>query len=109
MRACVVENLIQGDARKIRKLHFDNRPHSLHRGADGSADDSIFTDGRIQYALWKFLRQTFRCFERAAKCAADILSVDENAIVVAQQFRLRFANRLEISDAHGYARESLNR
>jgi hypothetical protein len=41
MRARVVENLVQGDAREIRKLHFDNRPHSLHGSANGSAYDRI--------------------------------------------------------------------
>ncbi len=47
----------------------------------------------------KFLRQTFCGFERAAEFSGNILAVNENALILAQQFRLRLANRLEIS--HG--------
>src|SRR4029079_19586308 len=74
--------------------------HSLNGSANGGADDRIFTNWRVQHALWKFLCQTFRCFERAAKCPANILPVNKNAIIVAQHFRLRFPDRFEISDAH---------
>ena len=109
MRAGVVENLVERDAGEIRELHFDNRPHSLHRSADGSADHRIFADRRVQDAPGKFLRQTFRGFERAAECPADILSVNEDAIIVAQQFCLRFADRFEISDAHGCEMRMSNR
>src|SRR5262249_24310119 len=42
----------------------------------------------------------FRCFESAAKRAPDVLPIDKNAFIVAEQLRLRFANRYEIRDAH---------
>jgi hypothetical protein len=103
MRSCVVQDLVQSGAREIRELHFDNRPHSLHRSANGRANDRIFTDRRVQYAPWEFLRQAFRCFERAAECPPDVLSVNENAIIVAQQFCLCFPDRFEIGEAHRFA------
>jgi hypothetical protein len=45
-------------------------------------------------------RQAFRGFERTAEFAGDVLSVDENPLVLAQEFRLRFADGFEVSDAH---------
>ena len=36
----------------------------------------------------------------AEKFPGDVLSVNEHALVLAQQFRLRLANRFEISHAH---------
>src|SRR5262245_62772807 len=103
MCPCIVEYLVQSDAGEIRKLHFHNRPHSLHRSADGSTHDCILTDRRIQNAPRKFLRQSFRCFKSTAKCPTDVLSVNENAIVSTQELCLRFADRLEISQAHEFA------
>ena len=72
----------------------------MQRGPDRRADDRVLTDRRIQHAPGKFSRQTFGCFKRAAESSADVLPVNENALVIAQQFRLRFANRLQICDAH---------
>ena len=100
MGAGLIENLIQRDAREIGKLHFDNRPHSLQRRSDRSANNCIFADRSVQHAIRKLLSQTLGRFERAAKCAADVLPIDEHAIVFAQQFRLCFADRFEIGDAH---------
>ena len=100
MRARVIQNLIQRGAREICELHLDDRPHSFERGADGRADNRIFADRRVEDAAGKFFCETFRRLERAAETSADILSVNENAIVVAQQFCLRFPNRFEVSDAH---------
>src|SRR5204863_8733167 len=83
-----------------RKLHFDDRPHSLNRRANRGAHDRVFADRRVQYASGKLFRQTFCCFKCAAAASADVLPVDENALVIAQQFFLRFTDRFEISDAH---------
>src|SRR5207244_12554474 len=93
-------NLIERNTGEIGKLHFDNRPHSLHRGANRGADDRVLADRRVQYPPRKFLRQTFRGFKCTAERAADVLPVNENALVVAQQFCLRLPDRFEIGDAH---------
>ena len=45
-------------------------------------------------------RQTFRGLERAAKFPADVLPVNENALVLAQEMRLGFADGFEVGDAH---------
>src|SRR6266487_4651517 len=100
MRAGVVENLIQGNAGKIGELHFHDRSHALERSADGRADHGVFANRRVQDATRKFFRQSFGGLERATKASANVLSVNENAFVIAQKFRLRFANGFEIRDAH---------
>ena len=100
MRPGVVENLIQSDAGKIGELHFHDRPHSFERGADGRANHGVFADRRVQDATGKFFRQSFGGLERAAEAPAHILPVNEDAFVIAQKFRLRFANSLEVGDAH---------
>ena len=68
MRAGIVEDLVERDAGEIGELHFDNRPHALHRRADGRAHHRVLADRRVQDAPGKFFRQTFRRFERAAEC-----------------------------------------
>src|SRR4029077_15022270 len=108
MRAGVVQDLVQSDTGKIGELHFDNRSHSLNRGPDGGPHDRILADRCVQYASRKFLRETFCCFESAAKRAADILPIDKHAFVVTEQLRLRLADCFEIRDAHGGV-DSLNR
>ena len=100
MRAGVIQDLIERDAGKIGELHLDNRPHSVQRRPDRRADDCVFTDRRVQHPPGKFFGQTFGCFKRAAESSADVLPVNENALVITQQFRLRFTDRFEISDAH---------
>ena len=100
VRPGVIQDLVERDAGKIGELHFDDRPHSFQRCADRGADHRIFADRRVQDATGKFLRQTFRGFECAAEFSADILAVNENALVLAQEFRLRLANRFEVGDAH---------
>ena len=57
--------------------------------------------GRVQDAPGKLFCQTFGGLERAAEFSGNVLSVNENALVVAQQFRLRLADRFEVGDAHG--------
>ena len=52
-------------------------------------------------ASWKFFRQTFRRLERAAERTTDVLAINENALIFAQQFSLRFADGFEVGDAHG--------
>src|SRR5438132_8595826 len=100
MRAGVVENLIQGDAGKIGELHFHNWAHTFERSADGRADHGIFANRRVEDATRKFFRESFGGLERATKASANVLSVNENTFVIAQKFRLRFANGFEIRDAH---------
>ena len=101
MRAGVVEDLVERDAGEISELHLDDRPHSFHRRADRRADHGVFADRRVQDAPGKLFRQTFRGFERAAEFSGDVLAVNENALVFAQEFRLRLADRFEVGDAHG--------
>src|SRR6266699_1886560 len=98
-------DLVECNAGKIRKLHFYNRPHSLNRGANRGAQDRVFANRRVQHAPGKFLRQTLGCFKCATEVPPDVLAVDENALIVAQQFCLRFPDRFQISDAH--SKESL--
>ena len=98
--AGVVENLVERDAGEIGELHFDDRPHPFHGRADRRADHRVFADRRVQDAAGKFFRQTFRGFERAAEFPADVLPVNENALVFAQEVRLRLADGFEVSDAH---------
>ena len=100
MRSGVVENLVEGNAREIGKLHFHNRPHALERGPDGRAHHGVLADRRIQDASGEFFGQPFRRLECAAEGSTHVLSVDEDAFVIAQEFRLRFADGFEISDAH---------
>ena len=99
-RAGVVQDLVERDAGEIGELHLDDRPHSFHRRADRRADHGVFADRRVQDASGKLFRQTFRGFERAAEFSADVLSVNEDALVLAQKMRLRFADRFEVGDAH---------
>src|SRR5438270_770979 len=104
MCAGIIQDLVERNTGKIRELHFDNRAHSLYSGPNGSPHHRIFTDRRIQHAPGKFLSQTLRRFKGAPERPADILPVDKNAFVVAQQFCLGLANSFEIRDAH--SRES---
>ncbi len=101
LRARVIENLVERDAGEIRELHLYDRPHAFHGRADRRADHGVFADRRVQDAPGKLFRQAFRRFERAAEFSGDVLSVDEDAVVIAQKIRLRFADRFEVSDAHG--------
>ena len=43
---------------------------------------------------------SIRRLERASEFAGNVLSVDEDAVVIAQKFRLRLADCFEVSDAH---------
>src|ERR1700739_3859127 len=103
MRAGVVQDLVERDARKIGELHFHNWPHSLQRRADRGPDHRILADGRVQHASWKFFSETFCCFERATEFSSNVLSVNENAFFLGHYFCLRLANRFEISDAHRWS------
>src|SRR5438094_8447355 len=76
----------------------------MHRGPDRGANHRVFTDWRVQHAPRKFFRATFSCFEGAAERSADVLSVNKIAFIIAEQFRLRFADSFQVSDAH--SRES---
>ena len=100
LRPGVVENLVERDAGEISELHLHDRPHSFHRRADRGADHGVFADRRVQDAPGKLFGQAFRGLERAAEFSGNILTVDEDAVVIAQEFRLRLADRFEVSDAH---------
>src|SRR4029450_9789887 len=100
MRSGIVEDLVERDAGEIGKLHFHNRPHALERSADGRAHHGVLADRRIQDASGKFFGQSFGRLECAAEGSTHVLSVDEDAFVIAQESRLRFTDSLEISDAH---------
>ena len=95
----LVDDLIECDGGKIRKLHFDDWPHPFDGGANSEADNRIFADGRVEDATGKFLLQIFCGLERAAECA-DILPVDEDARVVAERVGLGFADGFEIGNTH---------
>src|SRR5260370_40161605 len=64
------------------------------------ADDRVLADRCVQDAPRKFLGKPLRRFKCAAEGAAHVLSVNENALVIAQQLRLRLADRFKIRDAH---------
>src|SRR5213080_4306093 len=100
MRSGIVEDLVERDAGEIGKLHFHNRPHALERSADGRADHGVLADWCVQDASGKFFGQSFGRLECAAEGSTHVLSVDEDAFVIAQEFRLRFADSLKIRDAH---------
>src|ERR1700720_2719786 len=68
--------------------------------ADRRADDRVLADRSVQDTPRKFLGKPLRSFKCAAEGAAHVLSVNENALVIAQQLRLRLADRFKIRDAH---------
>ena len=99
-RPRVVQNLIQRDAREISELHLNNWPESFHCRPNRGPDHCVLANRSVQHPAWKFFSQTFCRFEGAAKGPADVLPINEDSLVVPQQFGLRFTNRFEISDAH---------
>ena len=95
----LIDDLVEGDGGKIGELHLDDGPHALDGRADRHADHGVFGDRRIKDAPGKFVREIFGGFECAAE-RADILSIDENARVIAQGVRLGFANGFDVGQAH---------
>ena len=83
VRAGVVQNLVERDAGKICKLHFNDGPHSVKSSADRRANHCIFANRRIENASRKFFRQSLGRFERPAESSADVLSVNEDALIIA--------------------------
>src|SRR5947207_1325617 len=73
MRTGVVQDLIEREARKIGKLHFHNRPYSLHGSPDRISDYRVCADQRASYAPGKFFRETCGGFNGPAKGTADVV------------------------------------
>src|SRR4029453_10434897 len=94
MRAGIVQDLLQADAGENGELHFDNRSHSLNRGPNRRSNHRVFANRSVQYAPGEFFSEPFCCFERAAKRAADVLTIDKHAFVVTKRFRLPLADPL---------------
>ena len=80
----MVDNLVEPGRRKVRELHFNDRPHAFDGRADGRADHCIFTDRRVDHSAGKLLREIFGRFERAAK-RADVLPVNEDARIFCER------------------------
>src|SRR2546427_1252900 len=96
----MVDDLIEAGRRKIGELHLDDRTQSFNRRANGSADNRIFADRRIDDTSRKLLRQIFGGLKGAAE-GADILAIYEDAGIIGQRPSLRFPDRFKIRDAHG--------
>src|SRR6476660_7354166 len=94
MRPRIIQDLVQRDARKIGKLHLNDRPHAMNGGANGGPDHGVLTDWRIQDTAREFGGQAFGGLKRTSESSAYVLAVDKDAIVIAQEFGLRFANGL---------------
>ena len=100
MRACIIQDLVERDAGKIGELHLDDRPHPFERRTDRRADHRVLADRRIQNAPGKFLRKAFRRFESAAEFSGDVLSINEDPLVLLEKVSLRLANGFEVGNAH---------
>src|SRR5664279_3943712 len=98
-RGRLVDDLVEAWGGKVRKLHFDNRPHSLDGGAYRQAQHGVFAHGRVDYPPGKSLRQGLGSLECAAK-GPYILPVNKHAGIVRQRARLRLPNRLQVRNAH---------
>ena len=98
-RGRLIDDLVEGDRRKIRELHFDDRPHAFDGRADRQADHGIFANWRVEDPAGKLLRQILGRLERAAK-AADILTVNKHTRIFRQGAGLGFTNGVQVSNAH---------
>ena len=100
VRSRIIQDLVQRDAREIGELHLDDWPHSMNGRANGRPDHGVLADWRIQNTAGEFCGQPLGRFEGASKSPADILSINKNPLVLAQEFGLRFADGLEVGDTH---------
>src|SRR6267154_4374237 len=71
----LVDNLIKAHGCKIRKLHFDDRPHSSNSCTHGETYHGVFRNWRIKHPAWELAGEVLRGLKRTAE-RADVLAVN---------------------------------
>ena len=97
----MIDDLVEGDRREIRELHFDDGAHPLQRRTDRKTGHRILADRRVQHAVRIHLGESFCGLERPAECG-DVLPIQKHARVFPQQGFLRFTNGIDVGNTHAF-------
>jgi hypothetical protein len=100
MRGGLIDDLVEGDRREIRKLHLNDRPHALDGRTHGQTDHRIFRERAIKHTIRKLLRQSLGRLEGPAE-GGDVLAIEKHARIFAQQGFLRLTDGIDVGNAHG--------
>jgi len=100
VRGRLVDDLVEGDRREIRELHFHDGTHALDCRAHRQADHRVLGDRAVEHPVGKHFREALGGLEGTAE-SGDVLSIEKHARVFPQQGFLRLADGIDVGHAHG--------
>ena len=99
MRGRLVDDLVESQRGEIRELHFHDRAHALDGRAHRHADHGILGDRCVEHAVGKLHGESLRRLEGTAE-SRDVLAVEEDPVVLAQELFLGLTDGVDVGYAH---------
>ena len=84
-RGGVVHDLVERKQAEVDRHDLDDRPHPAHRGADPRADERRLAQGRVADPVGPELLEEPVGDRKGAAVAADVLTHEEDALVVRER------------------------
>ena len=100
----VVDDLVDGEKAEVDRHQLDHRLQPRHRRADAGADDDGLGDRRVLHALVAVLIEEALGDGVRTAVRADVLTHEEDALVVLELEAQRLTQRLSVGDLRHWYR-----